>query len=72
MKSRNIFGILLLAGGILLLNYGVQLSHRAPTYSFFIVGKLTYDTIWYVIFGGIFMILGMILVLAGFKGKPTN
>jgi hypothetical protein len=70
MAPKNIFGILLLAGGIYLLNYGVNLSHHASSSSYFVVGHFTYDTIWYAIGGGIFIILGIILVLAGFKGKP--
>jgi Protein of unknown function (DUF3185) len=71
MGPKTIFGILILAGGIWLLNHGMNASHSYNDQtSTYVIGKFTYDTIWFMIGGAVASILGLILVLAGFRGKP--
>jgi len=72
MAPKNIFGVFMLIAGITLLLFGMNASHSfADQTSNTFTGRFTDKTMWYMIVGGAAAMLGLLSVLAGFRGKSA-
>ena len=70
MNSQRIIGIVLVVIGIALLIVGMNSSHSvADQVSNTFTGRFTQATTWYIIGGIGAGVLGLLMVLAGSRGK---
>ncbi|MGA2582623.1 MAG: DUF3185 family protein [Tepidisphaeraceae bacterium] len=72
MNSKGILGIILLAGGVALLVFGLNASHSvADQMSNTFTGKFTQDTMWYIIGGIALGAFGLLSLVMGVRGKSA-
>ena len=70
MNTNRIAGVVLLVIGIALFIVGMNSSHSlADRLSNTFTGRFTEATTWYIIGGVVSGVLGLLLLLAGFRGK---
>jgi LPXTG-motif cell wall-anchored protein len=70
MSIQRIIGLVLLAGGIILIVVGVTASRSfADRVSNFFTGSLTANTLWYIIGGIAAALVGLALIFARFKRR---
>ena len=70
MGTQRIIGIVLLVVGAALLVVGMNASHSvADQVSNTFTGRFTHDTAWYLFGGGAMALFGLILALAGPRGR---
>ena len=70
MKPQYIFGVVLLVVGGIVLFVGLNASHSAADQiSDTFTGRFTRETALYIIGGGAAALFGLILILAGPRGK---
>lgn len=72
MNTRHIVGAVLLVIGIVLLIIGVNSSHSiADQVSSTFMGRFTEATTWYIVGGIAAGVLGLLLLIAGFRLKSA-
>jgi uncharacterized membrane protein len=72
MNSQGVIGGVLLVVGIVLLIVGMNASHSvADQVSNTFSGKFTQATMWYIIGGIALGVLGLLMLLFGFRGKHS-
>ena len=72
MTTKQIIGVVLLVVGGILLYVGMNASHSAADQlSNTFTGRFTHDTAWYIFGGGAAALFGLLLVLAGVRGKTA-
>jgi hypothetical protein len=70
MNIQRIIGLVLLVGGIILIVVGVTASRSfADQLSNFFTGRLTENTLWYIIGGIAAAIVGLVLLVARFSRR---
>ena len=70
MSQQRIFGGVILAVGVILMIVGMNASHSAADQvSNTFTGRFTRETMWYIIGGGAVALFGVLLILAGLRGK---
>ncbi len=70
MNSQRIFGLALLAIGLLLFIIGMNSSHSmADQVSNTFTGRFTDATTWYIVSGSVLGIIGIITLLFNLRGK---
>ena len=70
MNSQRIVAVVLLLIGLIVFIVGMNASHSvADQVSNTFTGRFTSATAWYLIGGGAAAILGLLLLLAGTRGK---
>ena len=72
MSITRIIGVLLLIGGVVLIIIGVTASHSlADNLSTLFRGRLTQNTLWYIIGGAVAAVVGLLLTI-GVIGRTTR
>ena len=72
MNSQHIVGVVLLVGGVILLIIGVNASHSmADQVSNTFTGQFTQATTWYIVGGIASALIGLLMVLFGFRGRTA-
>lgn len=70
MNTNRIVGVVLLVVGVALFVIGMNASHSmADRMSDFFRGRLTDATTWYIVGGIAAGVLGLVILLAGLRGK---
>jgi len=72
MSTKQIFGVVLLVVGGILLYIGMNASHSAADQlSNTFTGRFTHDTAVYIFGGGAAALFGLLLVLAGIRSRTA-
>jgi Protein of unknown function (DUF3185) len=72
MSPQRILGIILLIAGIVFFVMGMDARHSlADQTSNAFTGKFTDETTWYLIGGGMAILLGLLMTLFGVRGKDA-
>ena len=72
MNSQRIFAIALLVIGVILFIVGMNASDSvADRLSNTFTGRFTRDTVWYLVGGGAAALVGLLMLVAGGRGKPA-
>ena len=72
MNQQRIFGIVLLAVGVVLLVIGMNASHSvADRLSNTVTGRFTEATTWYIVGGIAAAVLGAVMLLMGKSGRSV-
>jgi hypothetical protein len=70
MNTQRLAGIVLLVVGVVLLMIGLNASDSiADQVSETFTGKFTESTTWYIVGGSAAGVVGLVLLLVGFRGK---
>ena len=66
MSSQRIFGVVLLALGVILLMFGLNATESfSDSVSEGLTGRYTDQTMWYLIGGGVLAVAGLAMTLTG-------
>jgi hypothetical protein len=72
MSQKLLYGIVLLAVGVVLLVVGMNASHSAADQlSNTFTGRFTRETVWYFVGGGAAALLGLLMVVGSGRGKTA-